>query len=59
MNELEFKNSQSDCAKLLGLTLKEYNENLKNIKCSKFDNKPLKDDILKKLGLSKKDLKRR
>ena len=39
MNKKEYLKSQKDCAKMLGLSLKKYNESLKNIKVVKFKNK--------------------
>lgn len=62
MNKKEYLKSQKDCAKMLGLSLKKYNESLKNIKVVKFDNKKAskKDtlNILYELGLNENDLKK-
>ncbi len=62
MNKKEYLKSQKDCAKMLGLSLKKYNESLQNIKIVKFKNKKenKKDTInlLHELGLSEKDLKK-
>ena len=63
MNKEKFNQSQKDCAKILGISLSEYNKNLKSIKRSKLAKSPYKEkkvmDILTQLGLSKKDLKKR
>lgn len=63
MNQKQYIESQKDCAKILGQSFLDYNKSLKNIKCSKFDKKPSKEDksndILKELGLCEKDLKKR
>lgn len=63
MNKKEYIKSQKDCASMLGLSLKEYEESLKNIKCSKFSKNASKknkvDNILSALGLSKKNLKKK
>ena len=63
MNKKEYMESQNDCAKLLGLSLAEYNKSLKKIKCSTFrksssEEKRVKK-ILNQLGLTKKDLKKK
>jgi len=57
----EFLTEEKDCANMLGMNLEEYHEYLKNTKILvKNNNKHSKHDnkILKKLGLSSKDLKR-
>lgn len=62
MNKKEYVASQKDCAKLLGISLKEYNNSLKQVKSNQFIKAPFKkkqNDILKKLGLTEKDLKKR
>lgn len=62
MNKKEFIKSQKECASLLGLSLAEYNKEIKNIKCSKFKDiskKNQKDDLLKVLGINKQDLKKK
>lgn len=61
-SEEEFINEEKDCAKMLGMSLEEYREYIRNSKipakitnkCRKYDNK-----ILDKLGLTSKDLKKR
>ena len=63
MNKKEYIESQNDCAKLLGLSVAEYNKSLKKIKCSTFkksssEEKKVKK-ILNQLGLTEKDLKKR
>lgn len=63
MNTKKFVESQKDCAKMLGQSISVYNESLKKIKSSKFQNTPSNDkkatNILKQLGLNENDLKRR
>ena len=36
MNKREYVASQKDCAKLLGISLKEYNNSLKQVKSNQF-----------------------
>lgn len=65
MSEEEFIESQKDCARMLGMTLEEYEDSCKNIKISKeiinAKNIKSKDDykFFKFLGLTSKDLKRK
>ena len=64
MNKQQFMKEKKDCASLMGLTLKEYRQSLKNVKANNNivdDTKKRKYDnsILDRLGLSKKDLKYR
>ncbi len=64
MNKQQFMKEEKDCASLMGLTLKEYRQSLKNAKVNNSvvnDTKKRKYDnsILARLGLSKKDLKHR
>ena len=64
MNKQQFIKEEKDCASLMGLTLKEYRQSLKNVKANNNivnDTKKRKYDnsILDRLGLSKKDLKHR
>ena len=62
MNKKEYLKSQKDCAKMLGLSLKKYNESLKNIKVVKFKNKKANKketiSILNELGLNENNLKK-
>lgn len=63
LNKRQFIEEEKDCASMLGLTLQEYRESLKNIKVSKsarkVKNRKYNSDILYKLGLTENDLKRR
>ena len=64
LDKQQFIEEEKDCASMLGLTLKEYRQSLKNVKVHTYDKKDstkIKYDnsILKILGLSEKDLKRR
>ena len=64
MNKQQFMKEEKDCASLMGLTLKEYRQSLKNAKVNNSvvnDTKKRKYDnsILERLLLSKKDLKHR
>ena len=62
-NKKEWILEQKDCANMLGISLKEYEKSLSNIKI----NKPIKENkkyvfdnsILKMFGASEKDLKKR
>ena len=64
MNKQQFMKEEKDCASLMGLTLKEYRQSLKNVKANnkirdntkkrKYDN-----SILDRLKQLKKDLKYR
>ncbi len=62
MNKEKYIESQSDCAKLLGQSISEYNESLKSIKCFNFEkttsNEKKVKNIMNQLGLIEKDLKR-
>ena len=62
MDKKEYIESQKDCAKILGQSFSEYNEGLKNIKCSNFkrlhSNEKKAKIILTQLGLTEKDLKK-
>ena len=59
LNSKEFLKEEKDCATMLGMTLEEYRNYVKNTKVpkKKISNSKDKDDILLKLGLSSKDLK--
>lgn len=64
MNKQQFIKEEKDCTSLMGLTLKEYRQSLKNVKANNNivnDTKKRKyhNSILDRLGLSKKDLKHR
>jgi hypothetical protein len=63
LTKKEFLESQKDCASMLGLSLEEYQDSLKNVKVQRFkeeDSKPKYDNgILAKLGLTERDLKKR
>lgn len=58
LSKKQFMSEEKECAEMLGMTLKEYRNNLKNTKafvhCS---DKKQDNSILKSLGLSQKDLK--
>ena len=62
MNKEKYIESQSDCAKLLGQSMFEYNRSLKKIKYPKFENSSSNEKKVKKLlsqlGLKEKDLKK-
>lgn len=66
MNEEEFIESQKECASMLGMSLTEYQEYCANVKVPT-DEEEKDDDneedialeLLKDLGLSEKNLKRR
>lgn len=56
----EFMSEEKECAEMLGMTLKEYRNDLKNTKVSVYRSTKKKDNyILKLLGLNEKDLKTR
>lgn len=60
MNEKQFIESQKECAAMLGMSLSEYEKYCNNSKITPKDNKNIPkydNSILKKLGLSIKDLK--
>ena len=64
LHRKQFVEEEKDCASMLGLTLKEYRQSLKNVKVQNYNkkkciNKKYDNSILKSLGLSEKDLKRR
>ena len=62
MNKQEYIASQKDCAKLLGISLEEYNKSLKQIKSNQFFETPSEkkqNEVLKKLGLTEKELNKR
>ena len=61
MNKKEYIKSQKECASMLGITYNEYKNDLKHIKCSKFNTskKREKNELLDKLGLKEKDLKKK
>ena len=64
LDRKQFIEEEKDCASMLGLTLKEYRKSLKNIKVHDYNKKSdtsrkYDSSILKSLGLSEKDLKRR
>ena len=62
LSKKQFIEEEKDCAAMLGLTLKEYRQNLKNTKVNNTERKRKKvydNSILYKLGLSEKDLKKR
>ncbi len=56
----EFLKEEKECATMLGMTLEEYRNYVKDTKVPNKkvnSSKKGKDDILSKLGLTKKDLK--
>lgn len=64
MSEKQFIKSQKDCAKMLGMSLSEYDNYCKNLKVNKQTLSEKKDEkekfdnnILNFLGLTTKDLK--
>lgn len=62
LSKKQFIEEEKDCAAMLGLTLKEYRQDLKNTKVHNTERKRKKvydNSILYKLGLSEKDLKKR
>lgn len=60
MNKKEFIESEKDCASLMGISLSEYEEELKIIKRPKFKKIfSKKNNILKQLGITSKDLKKK
>ncbi len=62
MNKREYITSQKESAKLLGLSLNEYYDSICHIKENKNfkeNHKKQKNEMLKKLGLTEKDLKKR
>lgn len=63
LTKKQFLQEEKDCASMLGLTLEEYRESLKNIKAPSKENTTSKVDydnsILKELGLSENMLKKK
>lgn len=63
LSKRQFIEEEKDCAAMLGLTLKEYRQDLKTTKVRDVERKETKkaydNSILYKLGLSENDLKRR
>lgn len=62
LSKKQFIEEEKDCAAMLGLTLKEYRQDLKSTKGHNTESKRKKvygNSILYKLGLSEKDLKKR
>ena len=65
MTEEEFIESQKECASMLGMSLTEYQEYCANIKVptdleeKDSDNEDMTLELLKDLGLSKQNLKRK
>lgn len=61
MNKKEYIKSQKECASMLGITYDDYQKDLIHIKRSKFNTskKREKTELLDKLGLSTKDLKKK
>ncbi len=62
LSKKQFIEEEKDCAAMLGLTLKEYRQDLKNTRVHNVKvtaKKQHDNSILCKLGLSEKDLKRR
>lgn len=62
MNKKEFIESQKECAKMLGMSLSEYEVYCKNLKVPKDNIEKIKKgkkfyDFLKSFGLEEKDLK--
>lgn len=59
LNSKEFLKEEKDCATMLGMTLEEYRNYVKNTKVpnKKVVKSKKNDDILFKLGLTSKDLK--
>lgn len=59
----QFIDEEKDCAAMLGLTLNEYRQNVKNTKVQNVNTKntpkSYNNSILYKLGLTEKDLKKR
>ena len=62
-NKKEFLEDEKDCANMLGVSIKEYRNNLKNIKISskekKSNNYLFDNSILNYLGLDEECLKKR
>lgn len=60
MNEKEFLKSQKECASMLGMSLKEYNEYLKKIKVNNNVKKDTSDNtFLKFINIKESQLKLR
>ena len=61
LNEKEFLKEEKDCANLLGMSIEEYRNYVKNVKVptKKFNKTKYDNSILKCLGLSANDLKLR
>ena len=59
MNKRSFEREQRECASMIGLTKKQYDNSLKHIKVAKFKKKRSNDNILAKLGLYSAYLKRK
>ena len=60
MNAKTYDQQSKDIAKMLGESISEYKNSLKILKCQKFKkNSQKNNDILSKLGLTEKDLKKR
>ena len=58
MNEKEFLKSQKECASMLGMSLKEYNEYLKKIKVNNNVKKDASDNtFLKFINIKESQLK--
>lgn len=61
LSKKQFIEEEKDCAAMLGLTLKEYRQDLKNTKVHNTESNEktiYNNSILYKLGLSEKDLKK-
>lgn len=62
LSERQFLEEEKDCAAILGLTLKEYRQDLKNTKVHNVEEQDTREiydnSILYKLGLSEEDLKK-
>lgn len=62
MSKKQFIESQKECASMLGVTVDQYENSLKNIKVPKFEKKDKKkndDSMLSRFGLSAGDLKKK
>lgn len=62
LSKKQFIEEEKDCAAMLGLTLKEYRQDLKSTKVHNTESNEktiYNNSILYKLGLSEKDLKKR
>jgi predicted transcriptional regulator len=61
MTEKEFKESQKECASMLGMSLQQYQEHLRSLKVPKVEKDNIRkydNSILRKLGIEESMLKR-